>query len=169
MLVPSQITIFPLPQPYLSSHFPPSWASAQCSWGWPTGGHMNLQVPTPPACSFVRYKISNISWIYANLPGWGTLKTKEGHFLKKNARARQTAQNRGAPSKIYVQDRILTRIEKVGHCEVGHLTRLVGSDKDSVFLLLCSTDFKNIRFISGSGRWWEVSSLEQYFPPPKKD
>ena len=50
---------------------------------------------------------------------------------------RQTAQNRGAPSKIYVQDRIWKRIEKVGRCEVGHVTGLVGSDKDSVSMVQC--------------------------------
>jgi hypothetical protein len=52
---------------------------------------------------------------YANFPDWGTLKTKMCCLLKKKkARARQTApKNKGAPSKIDVEDRILTRIERV--------------------------------------------------------
>jgi hypothetical protein len=51
-------------------------------------------------------------------------------------RARQP-KKRGAPSKIDVQDRIWTRVEKVGHCEVGHETGLVKSDKDSVSMVQC--------------------------------
>ena len=41
---------------------------------------------------------------------------------------------------------------------------IIRGDKNKLFSQsLCSTESKNIRFISG--RWWEVLPLEQYFGP----
>jgi hypothetical protein len=67
----------------------------------------------------------------------GNPKDKKVPFVEEKYQDVPDSPKIGAPPARYVQDRILKRIEKVGHCEVGHVTGLVRSDKDLVSMVQC--------------------------------